>query len=656
MRRFGLFVAMAGALLACTATPLLAPAAGAAGPTSPPTVGATQWTDMHAATASTTASNQLNDVACTSASFCAAVGGQNIGSGGGTLTEVWNGTSWTVVPSPNAPTSTDDTLLSVSCVGSSFCLAVGGFGAGPVAESWNGTAWSLVTSAQPAGSNGAATLTSVSCVATNLCEILGTTNVSGAATVFGNQWNGTSLSLTPAATPTPTGGTPIPEATGMSCVSATFCLAVGDTDVQTTTAAPFSEVWNGTAWSLVTTPAPTTGTGSLLHAVSCAGTGFCEAVGQINAAGPLNQNLIETWNGSTWAITPSPNTSASQSQQLSGVSCFSATTCSAVGQANAASGVSPATLALNWNGNTWAIVPNTPNAGTVQTQANAVSCVTNWSCVAAGSSESSASPVTFVPFAMSAPIARPGYRFVASDGGIFDYGAPFLGSMGGTHLNKPIVGMAVMPGGDGYDLVASDGGIFNFGSAQFYGSTGSLRLNAPIVGMAMTADGAGYWLVASDGGIFSYGDAQFYGSTGSIHLNKPIVGMAATPDGRGYWLVASDGGIFNYGDATFQGSAGSLPLNKPVVGMTAPVTGGYYLVATDGGIFSYPTTGGPQFFGSTGSITLNKPIVGMAAVANGYYLSGSDGGIFSFPTTNGPPFLGSTGSIVLNAPIVGMTA
>ena len=25
--------------------------------------------------------------------------------------------------------------------------------------------------------------------------------------------------------------------------------------------------------------------------------------------------------------------------------------------------------------------------------------------------------------------------------------------MGGTRLNKPIVGMAVMPGGDGYDLV-----------------------------------------------------------------------------------------------------------------------------------------------------------------------------------------------------------
>ena len=72
-----------------------------------------------------------------------------------------------------------------------------------------------------------------------------------------------------------------------------------------------------------------------------------------------------------------------------------------------------------------------------------------------------------------------------------------------------------MPAGDGYYLVASDGGIFNYGSAQFYGSMGGKHLNKPIVGMAVTGDGGGYWLVASNRGIFSFGDAQFYGSTGS---------------------------------------------------------------------------------------------------------------------------------------------
>ena len=81
--------------------------------------------------------------------------------------------------------------------------------------------------------------------------------------------------------------------------------------------------------------------------------------------------------------------------------------------------------------------------------------------------------------------------------------------------------------------MASDGGVFSYGDATFYGSTGSIHLNQPIVGMAVVPGGGGYWLVAADGGIFSYGDAAFYGSTGSIRLNKPVVGMAATPSGHG---------------------------------------------------------------------------------------------------------------------------
>jgi uncharacterized delta-60 repeat protein len=246
-----------------------------------------------------------------------------------------------------------------------------------------------------------------------------------------------------------------------------------------------------------------------------------------------------------------------------------------------------------------------------------------------------------------------GYRMVASDGGIFDFGAaPFLGSTGGITLNKPVVGMAVVPGGRGYWTVASDGGIFTFG-APFYGSTGGIALNKPVVGMAPTANGKGYWLVASDGGIFTFGDAHFYGSTGGITLNKPIVGMAATPDGKGYWLVAADGGIFSFGDAHFMGSTGGISLNKPVVGMAAdPAAPGYWLVASDGGIFSF---GASRFMGSTGGITLNKPVVGMASTPNGkgYWLVASDGGIFTFGNA---PFEGSTGGITLNKPIVGMSS
>src|SRR6185312_4628096 len=77
----------------------------------------------------------------------------------------------------------------------------------------------------------------------------------------------------------------------------------------------------------------------------------------------------------------------------------------------------------------------------------------------------------------------------------------------------------------GYWLVASDGGVFSFGDATFNGSMGGTPLNKPIVGMTSTPDGKGYWLVASDGGVFSFGDATFYGSMGGTPLNKPIVGM-----------------------------------------------------------------------------------------------------------------------------------
>jgi hypothetical protein len=79
--------------------------------------------------------------------------------------------------------------------------------------------------------------------------------------------------------------------------------------------------------------------------------------------------------------------------------------------------------------------------------------------------------------------------------------------------------------GPGYRMVASDGGIFSFGDAGFFGSTGALPLNRPIVGMAATPDGRGYWLVASDGGIFSFGSANFHGSTANSLPNAPIVGI-----------------------------------------------------------------------------------------------------------------------------------
>jgi N-acetylmuramoyl-L-alanine amidase len=244
-------------------------------------------------------------------------------------------------------------------------------------------------------------------------------------------------------------------------------------------------------------------------------------------------------------------------------------------------------------------------------------------------------------------------------GAVLHFGqAADLGSLQGTSLTAPIVGMAATADGGGYWLVASDGGVFTFGNAVFHGSIGGTRLTAPIVGMAATPDGGGYWLVASDGGVFTFGNAAFHGSTGGTRLNAPIVGMAATPDGGGYWLVASDGGVFTFGNAAFHGSTGGTRLNAPIVGMAAtPDGGGYWLVANDGGVFTF---GNAPFAGSAAGSPLVQPVIGMVRTPNGqgYWLvegaplagkvvtidPGHNGGNGADPSfINAPIFNGRTG-------------
>ena len=635
------------------------------------------------------------DTACGSSGSCYAVGGYKNNSGGSGspvngLIETYSGGAWSATEAPvpsNAVGATDSHtwLKSVSCPAPGNCVAVGYYVTGPstaagLIETLSGGRWTAMEAPQvsDADTNNEVELAGISCPAPGSCVADGIyhANAGGTGlevlTLSGGTW-------TPSVAPLPTDSatgtservevSPFIEEFGknISCAG-TVCEIAG---LYANTAGGIAGLLlhsstSGGSWTASTAPVPSNAaSGSsehvLLFTATCGFDGGCVAVGGYtdtsSATRPLVEN-ISAGGASTGLEAPQPSDAATGSSTdalLFGARCISSTDCAAVGGYTISSGSGHAVgLIDTLNGTTWTAQP-TPVPSNAATGASANSDLFTVAGTPTGAFEAGGSyqdPGNSFGLLASFTPAQ-GYWTDASDGGIFTYGnAVFHGSMGGQHLNQPVVGMASTPDGGGYWEVAADGGIFTFGNAQFHGSAGSLRLNQPIVGMVPTPDGGGYWLVASDGGIFNYGDAGFYGSTGGIHLNKPVVGMAATPDGHGYWLVASDGGIFSYGDAQFYGSTGSIKLNKPVVGMATSASGlGYWLVASDGGIFSY---GDALFHGSSGSLVLNKPIVGMMTTFDGagYWLVASDGGIFSYGDAG---FQGSAGSIHLNAPMVGGT-
>ena len=143
----------------------------------------------------------------------------------------------------------------------------------------------------------------------------------------------------------------------------------------------------------------------------------------------------------------------------------------------------------------------------------------------------------------------------AADGGVFAFGdATFGGSLAGTHLNAPVVGISVDPLTGGYRLVGADGGVFSF-DAPFQGSAAGVHLDAPVIGMATDSETGGYWLGAADGGVFAYG-APFYGSHG-LRGPGPVTGIASEP--YGYWLVDRDGSLSQW----------SAPVGPPADDLTA---------------------------------------------------------------------------------------
>ena len=162
---------------------------------------------------------------------------------------------------PAAAPPTARELLGVSCQTARNCLAVGidqnafkGMG-GPLAEKWNGTAWQTVAVKLPAGATGGA-LGRISCVSATHCVAVGFFDKGGPANQFAlaDTWNGSSW--TPSQPPAPGGAST--SLSGVSCKSATACVAVGayTKNASGGLGAPLAETWNGRKWTEARPPVP----------------------------------------------------------------------------------------------------------------------------------------------------------------------------------------------------------------------------------------------------------------------------------------------------------------------------------------------------------------------------------------------------------------
>ncbi len=166
-----------------------------------------------------------------------------------------------------------------------------------------------------------------------------------------------------------------------------------------------------------------------------------------------------------------------------------------------------------------------------------------------------------------------GYYLVTSKGKVSAFHAPFHGSV--AHPSSPIVAMAVDKAGTGYYLVTSKGHVYSF-NAKNRGSAHTSN----VVGIALDRQTGGYWIANSKGRVFAFGAGKFR------HENlSGITGIAGAAGKQGYWLVNSKGHVFGFN----VNSEGSMPHN---VGKVIDIAGdgevrGYWLATSTGHVAGF---------------------------------------------------------------------
>jgi len=284
--------------------------AWAVGFVAPPTAGfstaalhhdASGWTEIPPANPDPQ-SNRLDAVDGLSDSDVWAVGSR----GNDTLIEHWDGSSWSVVPSPSPPHAFSG-LDGVSVLSFTDAWAVGysqafsGAVAGLILH-WDGQRWTRVASPNPGRY-------------TFLLEVdARSPDDAWAVGSYGSnnlilRWDGATWSQVPAPSP----GLNYNTLEGVVALGPDDAWAVGNAaDEGVTSRVPVTLHWDGSAWNQV--PSPTLS--GQLNAVAAAPDGQLWAVGYREVP---PDSLIERWDGSAWHVIRSENVQGAVDSTLFGV-------------------------------------------------------------------------------------------------------------------------------------------------------------------------------------------------------------------------------------------------------------------------------------------------------------------------------------------------
>ena len=378
------------------------------------------------------------------------------------------------VGSPSAQTAND--LLAVTSTTTGDAWAVGWYQAGTSAsplpqtliEHFDGTSWSIVPSPDQLNVNGVATSNELVAVSADSATDVWAVGWYVDVNAYGypvdqllvEHYNGTAWSLAPAtASPFDAFG---PRATenqflGVAAASPTNVWAVGQYH-SGSTAETLIEHFDGTSWSIVASPNPGT-SANVLTAVALDGAGGADAVGY-TSTGTVDQTLIEHYDGTAWSIVASPDTSTTLSNQLAGVTATSATDIWAVGTASGGTGTTPVdqTLIEHYDGTAWSIVSSPDTSTTLSNQlagVAATSAADIWA-VGTASGGTGTTPVdqtlivgsppastTSVTASVSSPVVGQAVTYTATVSG--SAAATATGTVSFTDNGAPIPGCTSVP-------------------------------------------------------------------------------------------------------------------------------------------------------------------------------------------------------------------